>query len=39
MKNRLRAIQEKYPDVSKWIKEYFQNWLIFDAELVEKDEY
>ncbi|MEH2457613.1 hypothetical protein [Nostoc sp.] len=39
MKNRLKAIQEKYPDVSEWIKDYFQNWLIFDSELVETDEF
>ncbi|MCC5616658.1 hypothetical protein LC605_16585 [Nostoc sp. CHAB 5836] len=39
MKNRLKAIQDKYPDVSEWIKEYFQDWLIFDSELVGKDEF
>jgi hypothetical protein len=38
MKNRLKSIQEKYPDVSEWIKDYFHNWLIFDSELVETDE-
>ena len=37
MKNRLKAIDDKYPDVSKWIKELFQKWLIFDSELVEED--
>ncbi|MBK1989233.1 hypothetical protein A0J48_017100 [Sphaerospermopsis aphanizomenoides BCCUSP55] len=37
MKNRLKAIDDKYPDVSKWIKELFQQWLIFDSELVEED--
>ncbi|BAZ51346.1 hypothetical protein NIES4103_39950 [Nostoc sp. NIES-4103] len=37
MKNRLKAIQEKYPDVSEWIKSLFEEWLNFDAELVEKD--
>ncbi|QYX31957.1 hypothetical protein [Sphaerospermopsis torques-reginae] len=37
MRNRLKAIDDKYPDVSKWIKELFQQWLIFDSELVEED--
>lgn len=31
MKNRLTAINQKYPDVSVWIKELFQQWLIFDS--------
>ncbi len=38
MKNRLYNIKEKYPDLSEWIKTYFRDWLIFDSELVEKDE-
>ncbi len=38
MNNRLKSIQERYPDVNKWIKVHFENWLIFDSELVEKDE-
>ncbi|TVP59520.1 MAG: hypothetical protein EA343_19630 [Nodularia sp. (in: Bacteria)] len=38
MKNRLKAIELKYPYVSQWIQEEFQNWLIFDSELVDKDE-
>ncbi|MDB9447589.1 hypothetical protein [Anabaena sp. CS-542/02] len=38
MKNRLKAIELKYPHVSQWIQREFQNWLIFDSELVDKDE-
>ncbi|MFN6036735.1 MAG: hypothetical protein ACK48B_22440 [Dolichospermum sp.] len=37
MKNRLTAINQKYPDVSVWIKELFQQWLIFDSEIVDND--
>lgn len=37
MKNRLKAIDDKYPDVSDWVKTHFQDWLIFDSELVEQD--
>jgi hypothetical protein len=37
MKNRLKAIDDNYSDVSQWIKELFQQWLIFDSELVEED--
>lgn len=37
MKNRLKAIEDKYTDVSEWIKEIFHCWLIFDSELVEED--
>lgn len=38
MKNRLAAIKEKYPDVSEWINKNFNNWLIFDPELIDTDE-
>lgn len=38
MKNRLTAINQKYPDVSVWIKELFQQWLIFDSEIVDNDD-
>jgi len=38
MKNRLETIGQKYFDLSEWIKVHFNNWLIFDPELVEKDE-
>jgi hypothetical protein len=38
MKNRLISIQGKYTDLSEWINKHFHDWLIFDSELVEKDE-
>jgi hypothetical protein len=38
MKNKLTAINQKYPDVSVWIKELFQQWLIFDSEIVDNDD-
>jgi hypothetical protein len=38
MSKRLQSIEEKYSDLSKWINEYFHNWLSFDPDLVEKDE-
>ncbi len=38
MRNRLKTVQDRYPDVSEWIQEHFQYWLTFDPELVDKDE-
>ena len=38
MNHRLKSIQDKYPDLSQWIEEYFKTWLFFDSELVEPDE-
>ena len=38
MKRRLVSIQEKYIELSEWINKHFNDWLIFDPELVEKDE-
>lgn len=38
MRKRLKTVQERYMDVSDWINILFQTWLIFDPELVDKDE-
>lgn len=37
MKNRLNAIREKYTGVSEWINKLFQDWLIFNSEIIEDD--
>jgi len=38
MRNRLISVESKYIDLSQWINKHFHDWLIFDPELVEKDE-
>jgi hypothetical protein len=38
MNNRLISIQKKYPGLSSWINDHFNSWLIFNLDLIEKDE-
>lgn len=38
MNYRLQSIGRKYTDLSTWINKHFYDWLIFDPELVKKDE-
>lgn len=37
MKNRLNSIKTKYNGVSEWINKLFQDWLIFNSEIIENE--